>query len=332
VFEAAGGWMARASGGRPVTLLGLVFVVAAVVTAALSLDATIVLLTPAVFQTVLRLRLRAKPHVYACTHLANSGSLLLPVSNLTNLLAYRASGLSFSRFAALMALPWLAAIAVEWLVFRRFFASDLGGRGEPSDDPVQVPRFAVAVLGLTLAGFFVTSAIGLSPAFAALAGAIVLAVPLALRRDVSAVEMGRALDVPFLAFVLGLGVIVKCVSVHGLGRVVADLVPGGGSLIALLLIAVVAALLANAVNNLPAVLLMLPAVSGAGPVLAVLVGVNIGPNLAYVGSLATLLWRRILQRHDAEPSTVEFLRLGAITVPLGLVAATLALWLSLQVA
>ncbi len=131
---------------------------------------------------------------------------------------------------------------------------------------------------------------------------------------------------------LGLGLIVKAVSVHGLGDLVADVVPTGHSLAALLAIAVLAAILASLVNNLPAVLLLLPAVAGAGPVLAVLVGVNIGPNLTYTGSLATLLWRRILQRHDAPPSISEFVRLGAITVPLGVVAATVALWVSLRVA
>src|SRR6266542_4414428 len=115
LFEAAGHWMAGASMGRPVRLLSLVFAVGAAVTVVLSLDATVVLLTPVVFQTAARLRLRPKPQVYACTHLANSASLLLPVSNLTNLLAFRASGLSFVRFGALMWLPWLAAITVEWL-------------------------------------------------------------------------------------------------------------------------------------------------------------------------------------------------------------------------
>ena len=83
----------------------LVFAVASAVTAVLSLDATVVLLTPVVFATAARLRTSPRPHVYACSHLANSASLLLPVSNLTNLLAFHASGLSFTRFAALMALP-----------------------------------------------------------------------------------------------------------------------------------------------------------------------------------------------------------------------------------
>ncbi len=134
LFRACGSWMARTAHGRPRRLLIHVFAAASVITAVLSLDATIVLLTPVVFATAARLGVRPKPHVYACTHLSNTASLLLPVSNLTNLLAFTASGLSFTRFATLMALPWLAAIAAEYLVFRRFFATDLdAGAAAPSD-------------------------------------------------------------------------------------------------------------------------------------------------------------------------------------------------------
>ena len=334
LFEAAGSWMAAGSRGRPVSLLALVFAAASVVTAVLSLDATVVLLTPVVFATVARLHLRARPHVYACTHLANSASLLLPVSNLTNLLAFGASGLSFARFGATMALPWLAAIGVEWLVLRRFFASDLVGRGDAREvTPLPVPVFVTTVVGLTLAGFFVTSAFNVSPAFAALGGALVLAVPAVVRRRTTLQELAISIGLPFLAFVLALGLMVKAISLHGLGSAVAHLVPGGSGLGSLLVIAVVAAVLANVINNLPAALLLLPAVSGAGagPVLAVLIGVNTGPNLTYVGSLATLLWRRILIRRGEELPISEFLRLGAITVPPVLVATTLALWISLRV-
>ncbi len=94
LFRACGDWMARASAGSPRRLLAQVFLIASVTTAVLSLDATVVLLTPVVFATAARLEARARPHVYACTHLANSASLLLPVSNLTNLLAFAASGLA----------------------------------------------------------------------------------------------------------------------------------------------------------------------------------------------------------------------------------------------
>jgi len=334
LFEAAGSWMAAGSRGRPVSLLALVFMVASVVTAVLSLDATVVLLTPVVFATVARIRLRAKPHIYACTHLANSASLLLPVSNLTNLLAFGASGLSFARFGATMALPWLAAIGMEWLVLRRFFADDLVGHGDTrSVKPLPVPVFAATVLALTLVGFFVTSAFNVSPAFAALAGALVLAVPAVACGRTTIKDVALSIDVPFLAFVLALGLVVKAISLHGLGTVVTHVVPGGSGLGSLLVIAVVAAVLSNVINNLPAALLLLPAVSGAGagPVLAVLIGVNTGPNLTYVGSLATLLWRRVLIRRGEELPISEFLRLGAITVPPVLVSATIALWISLRV-
>ena len=140
LFTAAGARLARASRGSPVRLLGGVFGLASVTTAVLSLDTTVVLLTPVVHDTAVRLRVRPKPHVYACTHLANSASLLLPVSNLTNLLAFSVAGLTLIRFGALMALPWVAAIAVEYLVFRVFFASDLASPGGgPPEPPAHRP-------------------------------------------------------------------------------------------------------------------------------------------------------------------------------------------------
>ena len=140
LFEAAGSKMARICAGRPQRLLLVVFGIAAAITAVLSLDATVVLLTPVVFATASRMGLRPKPHVYACTHLANSASLLLPVSNLTNLLAFATAGLSFLRFTALMAVPWLLAVAVEYLVFRRFFAADLAAGPPRRAQPRIRPR------------------------------------------------------------------------------------------------------------------------------------------------------------------------------------------------
>jgi arsenical pump membrane protein len=106
VFRYAGSAAARFSRGSPRRLLVMVFVIAATVTAALSLDATVVLLTPVVFATAAAVRVPARPHVYACTHLANSASLLLPVSNLTNLLAFTASGLGFVRFTGFVLSAW----------------------------------------------------------------------------------------------------------------------------------------------------------------------------------------------------------------------------------
>jgi len=331
VFRYAGAVAARLSAGRPVRLLGTVFGVAAAVTAVLSLDATVVLLTPVVFATAAAVGVRPRPHVYACTHLANSASLLLPVSNLTNLLAFAASGLSFFAFARLMALPWLAVIAVEYVVFRLFFASDLGTPARPAPLPsVAAPRWALTVLALTLVGFAVAEQLGLQPAWAAAAGALLLAAPRLLRSPRGAGPLLLETNPPFLAFVLGLALVVLAVREHGLDRVVSVLAPHDAGFVGLLVAAGVAAVLANAVNNLPATLVLLPAVAHApGLVLAVLIGVNVGPNLTYVGSLATLLWRQILHARDAAPSTGEFLRLGVLTVPAGLLAGVAALWAGL---
>jgi arsenical pump membrane protein len=335
LFTAAGAAMARTSRGRPVRLLVGVFTVASLVTAVLSLDATVVLLTPVVFATAHRIGVRAKPHVYACTHLANSASLLLPVSNLTNLLAYSASGLSFTGFGALMALPWLVTIGIEYAALRWVFRADLATGAGPTTEsgPTEVPVVALVVLGFTLVGFVATSFVGLEPVWAALAGAAVLAVRALVRRRVTVRALVDAASLLFCLFVLALGVVVKAVVDHGLGAALGQLLPRGTDLLALLAIAAVAAVLANLINNLPAVLALLPllASAGPGPVLAALIGVNLGPNLTYVGSLATLLWRRILRDHDTDAALGEFTRVGLVTVPATLIGATVALWTMLTV-
>ena len=137
----------------------------------------------------------------------------------------------------------------------------------------------------------------------------------------------------FVVFVAGLGVVVEAAVQHGVGSVARDVMPGGAGFWALLAIVAMAALLANVVNNIPATLVLLP-VLAAGPtgrLLALLVGVNVGPNLTYTGSLATLLWRRVVRAADIEPSRRAFFRLALIATPLALVLSTLALWLTLRV-
>ncbi|MDQ0718175.1 arsenical pump membrane protein [Streptomyces luteogriseus] len=336
LFTACGAWMARWAAGRPTRLLTAVFALASVITAVLSLDATVVLLTPVVLATATRMGVRARPHLYACAHLSNTASLLLPVSNLTNLLAFTASGLSFTRFAALMALPWLVAIGAEYLVFRRFFDEELAAPlpspdAEPRPEPL--PLFALVTVGCTLAGFVVASAVGIAPAWAALAGALVLAGRALVRRRATPLTVVRSTSPAFLAFVLALGVVVRAVVDHGLADALRRVLPGGSGLLTLLGVAAVAAVLANLINNLPAVLVLLPLTAGSGPgaVLAVLLGVNIGPNLTYAGSLATLLWRRIVQQHGNRVGLGEFTRLGLLATPAALVPAVVALWLSLTV-
>jgi arsenical pump membrane protein len=181
---------------------------------------------------------------------------------------------------------------------------------------------------MTLAGFAISSPLGVAPVWVAAAGAAAITVPALLHRQATPERLVRAVEPGFLVFVLGLGVIVATASDNGLGSAVEAIVPAGDTLFDLLLVAAVAAVLANLVNNLPATLILVSATAAAGPapVLAALIGVNVGPNLTYVGSLATLLWRRVLHREDSDVELGEFLRLGALTVPAGLIAATVLLW------
>lgn len=336
VFTWLGARLATAARGHPVRLLRLVFLAAAATTAVLSLDATVVLLTPVVLATAARLRLPEQPHVLACGHLANSASGLLPVSNLTNLLAFAASGLTFLGFAALMALPWLVAIVVEYVVLRRWFRADLRRPDAPADPDVTAvpevatPRVALGVLGAVLAGFAASAPLGIGPGWIAAAGAAVLAVRAVRRRETTPARLVAGAAPLFCVFVLGLGVVVAAVGANGLTTALAAAVPDRPTLGGLLATAFLAAALAAVVNNLPATLVLLDVLGPGAPpalVLAVLLGVNIGPNLSYVGSLATLLWRRVLDARGRAPAATEFHLLGAVSVPPTLAAAVVALWL-----
>jgi arsenical pump membrane protein len=327
VFSYLGGRTAQLSGGRPARLLRLVVVLAAAVTATLTLDATVVLVTPVVLASTLRLDIPHRPHSYACAHLANSGSLLLPVSNLTNLLAFAACGLSFAKFAAVMALPWMLACTLDWLSLRLAFGADLrvpGGVPAPAPEP---PRYALVVLGLTVAGFVLTTAVGLPPAWAALAGCLALGVRQLARRRITPLRLLAGASPGFCAFVLCLGVLVAGALDRGAAGLLRRLIPSGTGLLALLGLALLAGLLANLVNNLPTTLALVPLVAGSPlAVLAVLVGVNLGPNASYPGSLATLLWRRILPP-GTRPRAVEFHRLGLLATPVLIAAVTVLVWL-----
>ncbi|RQO43647.1 arsenic transporter [Rhodococcus sp. KBW08] len=318
----------------PQRLLMYVFGAAALTTAVLSLDATVVLLTPAVIAAARSIGASPRPHSYASAHLSNSASTLLPVSNLTNLIAFAATGLTFLHFTALMALPWIVTIAVEYLIFRLFFRSELV-RDDSADPPAAArsapaPILPLTVIGLTLLGFAVSGFFGIEPAWIAVVGASVLGAIALARHRTTAAKMIYAADLWFCAFVLVLGIIVAGVANGPVGEWIAQILPGDTSYGSLLFVAAVAAVASNLVNNLPATLLMIAALGTAAPpalVLAMLIGVNLGPNLTYVGSLATMLWRRVATSAGAPPTLATFTLLGIITTPLTLLAAVSALWL-----
>jgi arsenical pump membrane protein len=334
LFAAIGSRVATAgSHGRIFTL---VFAVAALTTVVLSLDATVVLLTPVVIATAAVSRVSARPLQLVCVRLANSASLLLPVSNLTNLLAMPRLDIGFGRFVLLMAPVWLTTLAIEYAAhrawFRAWFRSDVGRAGSGPADRARLPlaRTPLVVVAVMLVGFGVGSAFGIDPAWVAWSAAVVLGIRALAGRELEIRRLTRSTHASFALFVLALGVVVATLGAGPLGDRLADLVPAGTGLGALLVLAAVGAVLANLVNNLPATLLLVPLVapSGAVPVLATLVGINLGSSMTWSGSLANLLWRRTVRRSGGEVSSRDFHGLGLLVTPIATVVgvAALAAW------
>lgn len=331
LFVAAGGLLREGGATR---LLTVAFLLAAAVTAVLSLDATVVLLTPVVVAAARACVVPEGPAAYACLRMANSASLLLPVSNLTNLLALSSLGLTFAGFAATMAPVLLVVLLVEYVGLRLLFRRDLAVAARPDPAPAApLPVVPAAVVGLMLVGFAATSPVGIEPVWVAAVAAVVL-VAWGLSRRI--LELGGAVGAAhaeFALLVLALGVVVAAIADGFLGEAVADVVPGEASYVGLLGIAALATVLANVLTNLSATLLLVPLVAPLGDVavLAALIGLNVGSGLTLSGSLANLLWRRTLTA-DGEveartTSLAEFHRVSLLLTPVSVVAAVTALHL-----
>ena len=331
VFVAAAYAVRRTAGERPVRLLGGIFLLAALVTTVLSLDATVVLLAPVAVAAAAALGVSTRPVAHACLRMANSASLLLPVSNLTNLLALPDLDLSFHEFAMTMAPVLAAVLVVEYAGLRLLLRRELAAPAAP-DTPRRpaLEPVPLVVVGLMLAGFGLLSPLGLEPGWVSTVAAVVLVAWAARRRLLGARATAAAAHPSFAVFVLGLGVVVAGVADGVVGDLVADLLPGGTSFGALLAIALVATVLANLLTNLSATLLVVPLVAplGTEAVLAALLGLNIGSGLTYSGSLANLLWRRTLARTGDAPGLGDLHRVSLTLTPVSLLTAVAVLALT----
>jgi arsenical pump membrane protein len=338
VFDRLAEAVAGLARGSGLALYSLVFLLAAVVTALLSLDVTVLILTPIVYALVSRRRLDALPFMFACTFVANTGSLILPISNLTNLLLYAQAGLDFGAFAGRLWLPNTIAVLANLLVFRWLFRDRLPARFDPSPDPPPEADWwfwtAAVCLVVTL-GILLASGLARRPlSWAALAGGgLLLAIGL-LGRRVHPRETLAAVSWPLFVFVIGMFLLVRGFEQTWVDRLVIALPTA--PLPALLLAVGANAVGSNIVNNVPMTLLSLPFVIRAdGPArealtYGTLVGANIGPTLTTYGSLATMLWLALLRKRGLDVSTLEYLRVALIATPIVLATTTLTLWMVLQ--
>lgn len=327
VFSEAATGLGTLARSRTRVLWLLVVVLAGVSTVFLSLDTTAVLLTPVVVVLAAQAQLPVRPFALTTVWLANTASLWLPVSNLTNLLAaHQLGGRGAGAFLALMWIPALVAtivpVGVLYLVFRRQLSGEFVPRPSSGASDRVLLRIGAVTVVLLLPMLVVMGSEPWVPACVA-AGVLTLAF---LWRRPGALHWGL-LPVPLMLFASGLFLVVD--AAHSLGATaVLGLAAGQGENPgALLRLAGVGAAGANTVNNLPAYLALEPLAGSPSRLAALLIGVNAGSLITPWASLATLLWHQRLRAMGVEVPWKAFIVLGLVVTPLTVGLSTGALWL-----
>ncbi|WP_098465020.1 SLC13 family permease [Isoptericola jiangsuensis] len=330
LFDAVADGAARLARGRPAILWLLVVAVATACTVVLSLDTTAVLLTPAVIAVARRTGRDPLPLALCVLALANTASLLLPVSNLTNLMAAR----SFDDgYVGTMAAPAVAVLVVVVAALAVLHRRALHGRYDVP--PRRAPRDPVLlrVSGVVVLLMGAAFAIELPVLPTAVVAAAVLGAATAWRRVPITVPVTQMVPWRTAIVTAGLFVAVGTWHAHGLTALLSHLTGAGTGPGDLAQVAAVGALTANGVNNLPAYLALAPTVTGSDARLAaLLVGVNAGPLVTPWGSLATLLWLQQYRRHAwaAQPTGLvrRVVLQGVVLAPLAVAAGVAAVVLT----
>lgn len=340
VFDVIADRIAIFARGSYALLFLLCVVFAAATTATLNLDTTAVLLTPVMLALAVRVGIASVPLAMTTVWLANTASLLLPVSNLTNLLALNRVGMTPAAFAGRLWAVELASVATTmaclWIFYWRPKRRNADRYVPPTryspPSPVLFSIAAAACVGFVVAILFDVSLSIVSPVAA---GVVILAyavragarktpraapvrrgeeglVDLGLRRFLGAVL--RILPWRLLVFVTGLFLVVETISLHGLSDVMATLIGHQNGVSGMYRAAATGAGLSNAVNNLPAYVAGEAAVprQNSDQLLALLIGTNVGPIVTPWASLANLLWYERCRSFQVTVPVRRFVATGAV--------------------
>lgn len=333
VFDWLAALAVPAARGSTARLFAAVYVLGVVVTALLSNDATVLLLTPAVFAVVRRAGAAPLPFLFACAFVANAASFVLPISNPANLVVFRHVP-TLGPWLAAFSLSSLAAILCTYAALRLIYAQPLSNG---------LPDSLETRTGLGLAGKAAAAAVAVSALIIALCAAVGWPIGLASVilgaasvAVVTAVDKGAARAVArqapwsIVPLVAGLFVVVAALDRSGVVKAASSLLARAAGLphpSGSLLAGGAVAIADNVFNNLPVGVLVRYALhASAVPALighAVLVAVDLGPNLSVTGSLATLLWLIALRREGIEVTPWQFLRAGVVVTVPALVLALL---------
>lgn len=319
---------ARGSGQR---LFALIYLVGTVVTVLLSNDATAVVLTPAVYAAARSARAAPLPLLFVCAFIANAASFVLPISNPANLVVFGSQLPPLGAWLSRFLLPSIASVAatfvVLWLAQRRALLAPIA-----TDVPLPTlpggGRLAAAAIMATALVLLMANALGWplgAPTF--LCGGLAAAVVLARARRAPG-RLLAGVHWSILPLVAGLFVLVAGLEQTGLLRTISSALQAyshqtasGAAWCAGIGVAVAA----NGLNNLPVALIARYTAANTADHAALgnalLIGVDLGPNLAVTGSLATILWLSALRREGQHVSAVTFLRLGLLVMPPALLLA-----------
>jgi arsenical pump membrane protein len=316
--------------GSSLRLFTLVYGLGALVTIFLSNDATAVVLTPAILAAIRKSRVEPLPCLFACALIANAASFVLPISNPANLVVYRLGMPPLGRWLALFAAPSVISIVMTYAVMRVVFRKELRGSAEDHGDaPLTANgKLVLCGLGLTVAVLLFASAMSWDLGLPTCAAAVLITAVVSIRTQTNPWLLAKEISWATIALVAGLFILVAAVESVGALNFArnalewADRLPAAGGALA---VGFVTGVANNAVNNLPLGLIAAGALKSAHAsrltASAVLIGVDLGPNLSVSGSLATILWLIALRREKLHVSYWTFLKVGAVVMPTALAAA-----------
>ncbi|MBV8638488.1 MAG: arsenic transporter [Candidatus Eremiobacteraeota bacterium] len=330
VFDVIALRFVGAAGGSQARLFAWIYGAGTLVTALLSNDTTVVVLTPAVLAVLGRTDVTPLPYLYACAFVANAASFLLPVSNPANLVLF-GHGLP-------SLLPWLqafggaaiAAIVLTYAALRLFYRQALHEPYHVSDPTMgRTATWTAALLTASAAALIAASALGVNVGYTALGAAAVCIAATGIRAPASAAAALQQTTWSIVPLVAGLFVIVAALDRSGAINLIRTVMVRSESLATggVISIGAVVTIASNLFNNLPVALASGVAVQSThvAPRIAdaTLVAVDLGPNLSVSGSLATLLWLVVLRREGINVTAWQFLQVGALVLLPALVAALL---------
>ena len=328
-------WLAshavQRANGSPGRLFGSIYLVGTLVTIFLSNDATAVVLTPAVYAAAKKAGAEPLPYLYICAFIANAASFVLPISNPANLVVFGTHLPSLGSWLRQFAVASIVSIAVTYLVLRLTQRAALRGSLERNIAPPKLStggRLAAGGIASTAILLLVASSLDWPLGLPTLLAGIVTTLAVLGVTRASLGPLVRHISWSVLPLVAGLFVLVEAVERSGvLAPLVRLLEHGAAASPARTAIALGGgvALACNVANNLPVGLLAgslarashLPSLASG----ALLIGVDLGPNLSVTGSLATILWLVALRREGLKVGAWRFLGLGALVMPLALIAA-----------